>query len=899
MTDLTVNIPSKDELQEADLVTMNTLHRLNTEKESFMPLNRTSTKDSTSSHTSLPVSSTPVDSPSLYFHYSGERRDLETSTVSWDKPTVTSGKSNIVQPVKFAPKTPNKGEGEQGFQELGYDASMLAHQQLTLALGDGKKNEVELQQSPNLQRETSATAEVLAAFARSVAEHDEINIAHPWYIILPSSYFHFVWTSLLIIGIGFCALWVPLELAFTQFHETKADLSVEVLFILDILVNFVTAYHTDNFLLVTDLRLIAKRYISTWFIVDLLACYPMYLHNELHRYPSLFFLRFLRLLRVTKLTQNRLEGDILTDWFYSHFVDRRPQLWRSIKLVWVIFITSHICGCLFLYAGNIDNPASWMLGEFDGLAIADFDKGVQYLLAMYWAITTILTVGYGDIVANTVPEVRVAIFTECTGLLVFSYITGIAVALVSTENQREQEFRDKMQKLVSFMNKNALPANLQHSIRSHASANWMRERSGKGVTLEEIKPLLPRSLQHDLCMYLYTELIAKSSFLSSLIRHFPAFAKELLAEFTPVQLRYGEVAAPGYWYVVGTGVVEIKIGDMRLQPPLLTGRSFGLKEMFLEGNTGTDTPSKEASQIPEEQYVAAQKGSHLTVLYAVSLEDLQRAMDVLDETDRAQCRMFFKKAAEQKQNQLEKLYQHLLEKRAQQFSPLKRTRSRNPSEGRERSKSELYSKQQGLLARAAWAFSSNKEKERRREASLGPHLERRREASLGPHLAGGSPASDKKPKQERDREKVSKRKLYKKEKTGLGLGGLIFTSQVEDSTPASSTLGELDPQDPELSRQSLSVSKEKAEDNKKAPHARGWSVVQQHVRKGSFRSVESGGEISQTMQSRAGESSEASLAYRRSSLPQNQLERENRGMALIEAANHPTQKSVFFEKSVR
>ena len=49
---------------------------------------------------------------------------------------------------------------------------------------------------------------------------------------------------------------------------------INVLFGLDIIIIFFTAFYNDDFVLIDDLPTIAKSYIKGWFLLDLLAIFP-------------------------------------------------------------------------------------------------------------------------------------------------------------------------------------------------------------------------------------------------------------------------------------------------------------------------------------------------------------------------------------------------------------------------------------------------------------------------------------------------------------------------------------------------------------------------------------------------------------------------------------------------
>ena len=56
--------------------------------------------------------------------------------------------------------------------------------------------------------------------------------------------------------------------------------------------------------------------------------------------------------------------------------------------------------------------------------IEDLDPEAKYLFALYFTVTTITTVGYGDISANNPTEQLFCIFTMLMGVIGFSLATS-------------------------------------------------------------------------------------------------------------------------------------------------------------------------------------------------------------------------------------------------------------------------------------------------------------------------------------------------------------------------------------------------------------------------------------------------------------------------------------------
>ena len=52
------------------------------------------------------------------------------------------------------------------------------------------------------------------------------------------------------------------------------EATVDILFGIDIVVNFISAVEDSNGRLIVDHKTIAKNYMSGWFWLDFLACFP-------------------------------------------------------------------------------------------------------------------------------------------------------------------------------------------------------------------------------------------------------------------------------------------------------------------------------------------------------------------------------------------------------------------------------------------------------------------------------------------------------------------------------------------------------------------------------------------------------------------------------------------------
>ena len=104
------------------------------------------------------------------------------------------------------------------------------------------------------------------------------------------------------------------------------DASVDILFGIDIVVNFVSAYEQPDGRLIIEHKKIASNYLRGWFILDFLACFPFQLiplgedtsgvsNNSgilrLARLPRLY--RLVRLVRMIKMLRVLKNSRVITD----------------------------------------------------------------------------------------------------------------------------------------------------------------------------------------------------------------------------------------------------------------------------------------------------------------------------------------------------------------------------------------------------------------------------------------------------------------------------------------------------------------------------------------------------------------------------------------------------------
>ena len=246
-----------------------------------------------------------------------------------------------------------------------------------------------------------------------------------------------LWLSLLVVA---SALYTPWRLAFLESVGPGwlgLELVLDAFFLGDVVMNFFSATFDELELLVWDPRKVACGYVRSWFALDLLAALPLTLAAErlagaaefttVARLGKVFrLLRLISLLRVARLMRKGRVGQTKRGG--------PVPVKRLCVFLATFFVLCHVSACLWFFLARLEDfpPDCWVVsGGYDGAAPSQL-----YLIGFYFTVTTVTTVGYGDMSAGTDGERVFCVLLMVGGVLAYSFAISAFASLFATLDAR-------------------------------------------------------------------------------------------------------------------------------------------------------------------------------------------------------------------------------------------------------------------------------------------------------------------------------------------------------------------------------------------------------------------------------------------------------------------------------
>uniref|UniRef100_A0A8C9RIV8 Potassium voltage-gated channel subfamily H member 7 n=1 Tax=Scleropages formosus TaxID=113540 RepID=A0A8C9RIV8_SCLFO len=362
----------------------------------------------------------------------------------------------------------------------------------------------------------SLGADVLPEYKLQTPRIDKFTILH-------YSPFKAVWDWLILLLVIYTAIFTPYSAAFllNDREEQKrrecgyscsplnvVDLIVDIMFIIDILINFRTTYVNANEEVVSHPGKIAIHYFKGWFLIDMVAAIPFDLlifgSGSDETTTLIGLLKTARLLRLVRVARK---------------LDRYSEYGAAVLmlLMCIFALIAHWLACIWYAIGNVEKPyLEHKIGWLDNLGVSigkrynysDPNSGPsikdKYVTALYFTFSSLTSVGFGNVSPNTNSEKVFSICVMLIGSLMYASIFGNVSAIIQRLYSGTARYHLQMLRVKEFIRFHQIPNPLRQRLEEYFQHAWTYTN---GIDMNMVLKGFPECLQADICLHLNRSLL--------------------------------------------------------------------------------------------------------------------------------------------------------------------------------------------------------------------------------------------------------------------------------------------------------------------------------------------------------------------------------------------------------
>ncbi|KAM9804261.1 voltage-gated delayed rectifier potassium channel KCNH1-like isoform 2-T2 [Neosynchiropus ocellatus] len=363
----------------------------------------------------------------------------------------------------------------------------------------------------------SRLAEVLQLGSDILPQYKQETPKTPPHIILHYCLFKTTWDWVILILTFYTAIMVPYNVSFKTKQNNVTwlvvDSIVDVIFLVDIVLNFHTTFVGPAGEVISDPKLIRMNYLKTWFVIDLLSCLPYDVINAFENVDegisSLFSsLKVVRLLRLGRVARK-----------LDHYIEYGAAV--LVLLVCVFGLAAHWLACIWYSIGdyevideetNIVRRDSWLYQlavtvgtpyRFNASGSGKWEGGPNkdsvYITSLYFTMTSLTSIGFGNIAPTTDGEKIFAVAMMMIGSLLYATIFGNVTTIFQQMYANTNRYHEMLNSVRDFLKLYQVPKGLSERVMDYIASTWSMSR---GIDTEKVLQICPKDMRADICVHL-------------------------------------------------------------------------------------------------------------------------------------------------------------------------------------------------------------------------------------------------------------------------------------------------------------------------------------------------------------------------------------------------------------
>lgn len=371
-----------------------------------------------------------------------------------------------------------------------------------------------LSPTPKAQADLEKGTATFASWMDVVPPYKQEAPKTPPHVILHYVAFKTAWDWMILFLTGYTAVMVPFNAAFRSKTIDDViflviDSIVDVIFFIDIVLNFHTTFVGPQGEVISDATVIRINYLKGWFIVDLLSCLPYDVFNAFQpeatqsTISSLFSaLKVVRLLRIGRVTRK-------LDQYLEYMAA------SLFLMIFGFVLLAHWLACIWYSIGMSDLENfihyGWIprLSSDIGLTSKNYSlfdaknisvsRSMTYITALYYTLSLITSIGFGNVSANTFGEKIVSVIFMLIGAFSYATIFGQITTIFQGMYAARSRYHDMMGSVKDFVKTHNVPQDLAERVIDYVTSTWAIT---KGIDTAKVLNYCPKDMKADLCIHL-------------------------------------------------------------------------------------------------------------------------------------------------------------------------------------------------------------------------------------------------------------------------------------------------------------------------------------------------------------------------------------------------------------